>query len=113
MKERTKFLIEWERRWNEGEGNVNVSALCCQFGISRDSGHRLIARVKAFAPLDGRASLSPQLHRDAASASGVEARSPAAGTFSTRVGEPRRAGSAASIHSVVAASASSIASEPS
>ncbi len=46
MKERTKFLLEWERRWDAGEGVVNVSELCRQFGISRDTGHRLIARYQ-------------------------------------------------------------------
>lgn len=44
MKERVKFVLEWEKRWDAGEGVVNVSELCREFGVSRDAGHRLIAR---------------------------------------------------------------------
>jgi transposase InsO family protein len=44
MKEKTKFLLEWERRWDEGEGVVNISALCRQFGISRRTGYDWIER---------------------------------------------------------------------
>jgi hypothetical protein len=33
MKERVKFVLEWERRWNEQEGQVNVSELCREFGV--------------------------------------------------------------------------------
>jgi putative transposase len=47
MKERVKFLLEWEKRWDAGKGFVNVSELCREFGVSRDAGHRLIARYKA------------------------------------------------------------------
>ena len=28
MTERAKFVLEWERQWNEGEGKVNMAALC-------------------------------------------------------------------------------------
>jgi len=29
MKERTKFVLEWERRWNEAEGGrINMAELC-------------------------------------------------------------------------------------
>jgi putative transposase len=44
MKEKTKFLLEWERRWDEGEGVVNIAALCRQFGISRRTGYDWIER---------------------------------------------------------------------
>src|SRR5688572_25853350 len=39
-KERVKFALEWEKRWNEGEGRTNVSQLCREFGISRETGPR-------------------------------------------------------------------------
>ena len=47
MKERSKFILEWERLWNATEGRVNVSALCREFGVSRDSGYRWIHRYQA------------------------------------------------------------------
>lgn len=47
MKERSKFVLEWERRWDAGEGRVNVAELCREFGISRDTGHRWIRRFQA------------------------------------------------------------------
>ena len=47
MKERVKFVLEWERRWNEGEGRVNVSELCRVFGVTRDTGYRWIQRFRA------------------------------------------------------------------
>lgn len=53
MKERVKFVLEWERRWNEGEGTVNVSALCREYGVSRECGHKWIARYR-----DGNHSLA-------------------------------------------------------
>src|SRR5688572_4856529 len=28
MKERVKFVLEWERRWREGEGRLNFAELC-------------------------------------------------------------------------------------
>jgi hypothetical protein len=33
MKERVKFVLEWERRWHEGEGKLNFAELCREFGI--------------------------------------------------------------------------------
>jgi len=48
VKERVKFVLEWERQWNEGEGRVNMTALCRAFGISRDTGYLWVRRyVKA------------------------------------------------------------------
>ena len=47
MKERSKFVLEWERRWDAGEGRVNVAELCREFGVSRDTGHRWIRRFQA------------------------------------------------------------------
>ncbi len=38
MKERVKFVLEWERRWKEGAGRLNVAELCREFGIGRQVG---------------------------------------------------------------------------
>jgi transposase InsO family protein len=46
MKERTKFVLEWERRWNEGEGHTNVAQLCREFGISRETGYVWLRRFQ-------------------------------------------------------------------
>src|SRR5438067_1255437 len=35
LKERVKFALEWEKRWDANEGRVNVSELSREFGISR------------------------------------------------------------------------------
>lgn len=43
-KERVRFVLEWEKRWNEGEGVVNLSELCREFGISRECGHKHVRR---------------------------------------------------------------------
>lgn len=37
MTERTKFVLEWYRRWDEGQGPLNMAALCRGFGISRET----------------------------------------------------------------------------
>jgi len=44
-KERTKFVLEWERQKAEGV-RLNVAALCRAFGVSRDTGHRWIRRYQ-------------------------------------------------------------------
>jgi transposase InsO family protein len=50
MKERTKLVLEWERRWNEAQGgNVNVAELCRMFGVSRQTGYTWINRYRASA----------------------------------------------------------------
>lgn len=46
MKERVKFALEWERRWNKGKGVVNMSALCRVFGVSRPTGYKWIKRYQ-------------------------------------------------------------------
>jgi len=47
MKERTKFVLEWERRWNEAEGGpINMAELCRMFGISRQTGYKWVARYR-------------------------------------------------------------------
>ena len=40
LKERIKFALEWEARWDAGEGRVNVSELSREFGISRQAAAR-------------------------------------------------------------------------
>ncbi|WP_373045688.1 helix-turn-helix domain-containing protein [Vulgatibacter sp.] len=45
-KERMKFVLEWERRWDEGEGRVNMAELCRVFGISRPTGCRWVERYR-------------------------------------------------------------------
>ena len=44
-KERTKFVLEWERRWDEAEGGaVNMAELCRMYGVSRQTGYTWVAR---------------------------------------------------------------------
>ncbi len=47
MKERVKFVLEWEKRWNEGEGRLNFAQLCREFGISRQVGYDCVERYRA------------------------------------------------------------------
>jgi transposase InsO family protein len=46
MKERVKFVLEWEKRWDEGEGRLNFAELCREFGISRAVGYDWVARYR-------------------------------------------------------------------
>ena len=46
MKERVKFVLEWEHRWSENEGQVNMSELCRVFGISREKGYYWVRRYR-------------------------------------------------------------------
>src|SRR5687768_16693592 len=46
MKERVKFVLEWERRWEEGEGVFNFAELCREFGISRQTGYAWVKRFR-------------------------------------------------------------------
>jgi putative transposase len=46
MKERLKFLLEWERRWDAGQGRVNMAELCRAFGISRPCGYKWVRRYQ-------------------------------------------------------------------
>ena len=45
-KERVKFALEWERRWDAGEGRVNVSELWREFGVSRQAAYRWLRRYR-------------------------------------------------------------------
>lgn len=60
MKERTKLVLEWERRWNVAEGgHVDMSELCRLFGVSRQSGYKWVRRYrKADFKLEGVAERS-------------------------------------------------------
>lgn len=47
MKQKTKFVLEWERRWNEAEGGrVNMAELCRMYGITRQTGYKLVKRYR-------------------------------------------------------------------
>ncbi len=46
MTERTEFVLEWYRRWDEGEGRTNMAALCRAFGISRETGYVWVRRFR-------------------------------------------------------------------
>lgn len=46
MKERVKFLLEWEARFDAGEGRVNFAALCREFGVSRQVGYDWLSRYR-------------------------------------------------------------------
>jgi len=45
-KERIKFVLEWEKRWDEGEGRMNLSELCREFGISRETAYVWLRRYR-------------------------------------------------------------------
>lgn len=52
VKERTKFILKWEERFDANEGRVNVSELCRVSGISRQTGHQWINRDREERKLD-------------------------------------------------------------
>jgi transposase InsO family protein len=53
MKERTKFVLKWEERFNEAEGGrVNLAELCRVFGISRQTGYEWIGRYRETGRID-------------------------------------------------------------
>jgi putative transposase len=47
LNERIKFVLEWERRWNKGEGRMNLSELCREFGVSRETAYVWLRRYRA------------------------------------------------------------------
>jgi hypothetical protein len=67
LKERTNFVLEGERRCDEADGGqVDVTVLCRVFGISRQTGYKLIRRdresggdLSAVAPHSKRPKSSP------------------------------------------------------
>lgn len=53
MKERVKFVLEWEERWKEAEGGqMNMAELCRRFGISRQTGYVWVRRYRKTGSLD-------------------------------------------------------------
>jgi putative transposase len=47
MQEKTRFVLEWERRWNAAEGGqVDVAELCRRYGVSRQTGYVWIKRFR-------------------------------------------------------------------
>lgn len=46
MKERTKFVLEWERLFEKSRGMVNLSELCRAYGISRPTGYTWLNRYR-------------------------------------------------------------------
>ncbi len=46
MKERTKFVLEWERLFEKSRGLVNLSELCRAYGISRPTGYTWLDRYR-------------------------------------------------------------------
>lgn len=47
VKERVRFLLEWERRWKEGEGRMNFAELCREYGVSRSGWLRVARKVSS------------------------------------------------------------------
>lgn len=46
VKERTKFVLEWERLFEKNRGMVNLSELCRAYGISRPTGYTWLNRYR-------------------------------------------------------------------
>jgi hypothetical protein len=46
LKERVKFLLEWEKRWQAGKGQLNFAALCREFGVCRQVGYEWLSRYR-------------------------------------------------------------------
>ncbi len=46
VKERTKFVLEWERLFEKNRGMVNLSELCRAYGISRPTGYTWLDRYR-------------------------------------------------------------------
>jgi putative transposase len=46
MKERVKFVLEWERPFEKNHGMVNLSELCRAYGISRPTGYTWLGRYR-------------------------------------------------------------------
>lgn len=46
-KERVRFILEWEKRWNAAEGGrVNLTELAREFGVHRDTAHVWVRRYQ-------------------------------------------------------------------
>ncbi len=63
VKERTKFVLKWEERFELAEGGrVNVSELCRMFGVSRQTGYEWIRRYRDSGSLDALVNRSTAPH---------------------------------------------------
>jgi putative transposase len=63
VKERTKFVLKWEERFEASEGGrVNVSELCRMFGVSRQTGYDWLNRYRDTRSLDVLADKSKRPH---------------------------------------------------
>jgi hypothetical protein len=62
LKERVKFVLEWERSRELQEGYVNVAAWCRQFGIPERAGEG--ERVRSGHPQERSFSRSDRCARD-------------------------------------------------
>ena len=63
VKERTKFVLEWERRWDLAEGGrINMAELCRVFGVSRQTGYDWVARYRESGSLDALVDRSRRPH---------------------------------------------------
>src|SRR5262245_37504269 len=73
--ERAKFVMEWERRWKEARGRVDLAELCRRFGISRQTGYVWVKRYREgghdVRALDNRSS-RPKTSPTVTSAANVE-----------------------------------------
>jgi transposase InsO family protein len=62
VKERTKFVLKWEERFEANEGRVNVSELCRMFGVSRQTGYDWLNRYRKEHSLDALVDQSKRPH---------------------------------------------------
>lgn len=64
LKERVKFILEWEKRFEATRGNVNLAELCREFGITRPCGYKWLERYrKSGDRLDAVRELSRRPHK--------------------------------------------------
>ena len=63
VKERTKFVLEWERRFDLAQGGrVNMTELCRIYGVSRQTGYDWVGRYRKTGSLDALVDLSRRPH---------------------------------------------------
>jgi hypothetical protein len=63
VKERTKFVLKWEERFELAQGGrVNVSELCRMFGVSRQTSHDWLKRYRKARSLDALVDRSSVRH---------------------------------------------------
>lgn len=62
MKERVKFILEWEKRFNAVRGDINMAELCREFGISRPCGYKWLHRYRGGGCIEAVHELSRKPH---------------------------------------------------